>query len=529
MTELSLEKDLIFCDKPAGATTHSSINDREKAGALIDINDGFIESLIARSGASLFVSHRLDRETTGTICFARSAEAAEILREKFESRSVHKRYLFLTDGAAADSQFRVESFIERQGNQFVSDMKSVPNAYTELRKLGEKNGVSLWEAKPETGRPHQIRLHANQVGIPILGDTAHGGSAFPALCLHSQELSLGQLAHSSPPPIWFENLDLVRDVLLCRWLSAVDRRLRLLRSWNMPEVDSERTLRWIHTEGDPLRVEQLGSVCSLSWFKDREPSQNEWLAIEKLAALCKWEKWYLQVRGNRGRAPLEEHVKRGPVEFPQRWQASEDNLKFEFRTDSGLSPGLFLDQRQNRKWVRANSLGKRVLNLFCYTGGFSVAAVSGGASQVVSVDVSKVFLEWAKVNFALNRLPIEGHEFRAMDSREYLTWAKKKSLTFDIVICDPPSFSRSKSGLFKIENDFDELLTALYNVTAPQGRILFASNYEGWDELDLEKRAREVLRKFKGARMMRTPSPDWDFEVPGRTRNMKSFFVSRTE
>jgi 23S rRNA (cytosine1962-C5)-methyltransferase len=276
-----------------------------------------------------------------------------------------------------------------------------------------------------------------------------------------------------------------------------------------------------------LRVEQLGSVYWLSWYADQPPSSEEWLSLESLLKECNWQKWYLQVRGDRGRAPNQELVRLSTEAPPIRWTAKENGLVFSFRRDSGLSPGLFLDQRRNRSWVLNNSNGSKVLNLFCYTGGFSVCAAAGGAQKVVSVDLSRPFLDRAKENFALNSLSSTDHEFRAIDSREYLAWAAKKKLLFDLVICDPPSFGRSKSGVFRFERDFNGLIRQLAAVTAPGGVILFATNFEGWDIDTFTERASCGLETHSMA-IRPTPSPDLDFELPRQNRNMKSaFFVSR--
>ncbi|HVK60276.1 MAG TPA: class I SAM-dependent methyltransferase, partial [Bdellovibrionales bacterium] len=209
-----------------------------------------------------------------------------------------------------------------------------------------------------------------------------------------------------------------------------------------------------------------------------------------------------------------------------RWTAKERELEFEFRRDAGLSPGLFLDQRANRAFIEGESQKRKVLNLFCYTGGFSVAAAKGGAEKVVSVDVSKTFLEWTKRNFELNGLALEPHEFRAIDAREYLAWAKKKSLTFDRIICDPPSFGRSQAGVFKIEKDLDALVESLIAVTAPHGKILFSLNFEGWDRDEFVSRMQSAAAKFPQAKLSPTPAPDLDFEMPHSERNMKSVLIT---
>lgn len=542
------QSPFVFLDKPSGVTTHTSLNDFERSQALADLADGFVEAMSERAGQSLLVVHRLDKETSGVICFARDRQTAAHLAEAFNSRTVEKSYLFLTDRTHRQDEFWVESHIERQGSRFVSlpprtvqtatgETRPTENARTFFRRIQTKEGLSLWEAQPQTGKPHQIRLHAEAEGIPILGDTLHGGRSFPCLCLLSAKIRFsfnGEIhSHEVPLPAWFQDLSLCKDLLLCQWLTALDRRERWLRSCHSlaPESRTDlesQTLRWIHSEGDPLRVEQLGSVHALSWYGDGSPSPREWQSLRHLIELRRWPLWYLQERSNRGQTPQQEKLHFGHDTPPTKWVAQENGLKFEFRLESGLSPGLFLDQRRNRQWVRGHSSGRTVLNLFCYTGGFSVCAASGGAVKTVSVDLSKTFLEWAKINFSINDLSLEGHEFRAIDSREYLSWAKKKGLSFDLVICDPPSFGRSKVGVFSIEKDFVELMKSLLQVTAPKGRILFSTNFEKWSMEDLEKRTRQAAQALSlSIELQPTPSPDWDFELPRQPRNMKSFFVLR--
>jgi 23S rRNA (cytosine1962-C5)-methyltransferase len=521
----------LFADKPAGVTTHTSVNAGSRGSLLENPVDGFKEYLEVREGGALFVVHRLDRETTGAICFARSSDAAARLIELFKERRVKKTYFFLTDHASDSSEIVYDSYIERRGAEFVSVPATEDQpANARTRFFFERDG--LWRAEPETGKSHQIRLHAQACGIPILGDREHGGSSYPALCLHSAKIEFtldGEtFLHESSLPRWFQDVRLAKNHRLVRWLAAVDRRERLLRSVTN---FSPETLRWIHSEGDPLRAELLGEVKSLSWFAENL-SDAEWNDLHELCKILGWKNWYLQVRGNRGAAPNGETVRVAEgAHLPERWTARENGIEFQFRRDSGLSPGLFLDQRRNREWVRKNAAGLEVLNLFSYTGGFSVCAALAGAKRVVSVDVSKTFLEWTKNNFELNHLTLDPHEFRAIDSRDYLDWAVKKGLKFDLVICDPPSFGRSKSGVFKIESDFETLFARLLSILRPGGRLLFSTNFEKWDFETLLKRARNACRHVSRSqiRFERTPDADWDFELPraqkNGTTNMKSFFA----
>lgn len=252
---MTLEEQLLFVDKPGGVATHAT--EAEAAAP-----EGLCEHLARHHQKPLWVCHRLDKGTTGAMVFAGNAETAARLSGLFKDRDVSKAYLFLTDRATEGDAFTVESRIEKRGSTFVSTSGEV-NAITEFRRLKTEGHFSLWEAKPKTGRPHQIRLHATSRGIPILGDSEHQGSEFPALCLHAQELQFdleGQTySHSTPSPRYFGDLTLLSNRRLCAWLAACDRRER----WQKSKGEVLETIRWIHSEGGPLRAEQLGETVDL--------------------------------------------------------------------------------------------------------------------------------------------------------------------------------------------------------------------------------------------------------------------------
>jgi 23S rRNA (cytosine1962-C5)-methyltransferase len=129
----------------------------------------------------------------------------------------------------------------------------------------------------------------------------------------------------------------------------------------------------------------------------------------------------------------------------------EAELKFKIYPDNWLDTGLFLDHRNLRGMVREQATGKKVLNLFCYTGSFSVYAAAGGAALVHSVDLSQRYLGIVEENLKLNSLDAVPHEQMRLDAREFL--AEAKPAFYDIIICDAPVFSKSR----KQERDFDVL------------------------------------------------------------------------
>lgn len=122
----------------------------------------------------------------------------------------------------------------------------------------------------------------------------------------------------------------------------------------------------------------------------------------------------------------------------------ESGVRLRADLDVGQKTGLFLDHRENRSFVRALARERRVLNLFSYTGAFSVCAALGGASRVTSVDQAEAASRTAEENFTINQLDPEKHEFLAGDAFEYLEQARRRGLEFDLVIADPPSFAGSK-------------------------------------------------------------------------------------
>jgi 23S rRNA (cytosine1962-C5)-methyltransferase len=159
----------------------------------------------------------------------------------------------------------------------------------------------------------------------------------------------------------------------------------------------------------------------------------------------------------------------------------EGGLSFIVNLTDYLDTGLFLDHRITRAMVRDEAKGMHVLNLFCYTGSFSVYAAKGGAAGVTSVDMSKTYINWAKRNMQFNKLfDPEKHEFVHGDVMEWLDYMPKD--TFDIIVCDPPTFSNSKrmEDNFDVQRDHVMLLKKLLKGCTETGRIYFSNNYRNF-------------------------------------------------
>ncbi|HUC82988.1 MAG TPA: class I SAM-dependent methyltransferase [Flavisolibacter sp.] len=155
----------------------------------------------------------------------------------------------------------------------------------------------------------------------------------------------------------------------------------------------------------------------------------------------------------------------------------EASLKFQVNLSDYLDTGLFLDHRITRQMVREQSSGKRVLNLFCYTGSFSIYAIAGGATEVTSVDLSKTYLTWTENNRQLNFPDYTAHKAVHADVLQYL-----KSLSidsFDLIVMDPPTFSNSKrmKDILDIQRDHVVLINQCMKALAPGGLLYFSTNY----------------------------------------------------
>ena len=142
----------------------------------------------------------------------------------------------------------------------------------------------------------------------------------------------------------------------------------------------------------------------------------------------------------------------------------------------GLDAGLYPDMRELRRWLSPYWKGRAVLNTFAYTGAFSVAAAMGGASRVETVDLAAPAIERAKKNFAMNGLDVEDHGFWVEDTFKALDRFRRKGVSFDLVILDPPSFAHGPNGVWSVERELARLVASSLRVLKPGGWILVATN-----------------------------------------------------
>jgi 23S rRNA (cytosine1962-C5)-methyltransferase len=190
--------------------------------------------------------------------------------------------------------------------------------------------------------------------------------------------------------------------------------------------------------------------------------------------------------------------------------ATERHLKFGIDFGAGYSAGLFLDQRENRRYVR-HIAPRRLLNCFAYTCSFSVSAAYAGATTL-NIDLSKKSLARGRENFALNSLPTMDHRFIADDVMAVLPRLARKGEKFHVIILDPPTFSRSLGGkTFRVEDDFEKLLVDALEVAERDSHVLLSTNCSALREHALEVMARYALKAARRAASFhrRPPLPDF--------------------
>lgn len=213
-------------------------------------------------------------------------------------------------------------------------------------------------------------------------------------------------------------------------------------------------------------------------------------------------------RPERGIAPLSEAFF-GEVPA-QPFVGGEADARFWIRFSGVRHPGLFLDHRPLREWLRESCKGIEVLNTFAYTGSLSVAAALGGATGVTTLDLSKPTIQWASENWSLNGFPAESGRFISGDVFEWLPRLKREGKVFGGVILDPPSFSRGKKGNFSTAKDLTRLHRLALDLIVSGGFLATSINSANvsWKkyERDVQESASETRCRLKVVQRIELPA-----------------------
>lgn len=227
--------------------------------------------------------------------------------------------------------------------------------------------------------------------------------------------------------------------------------------------------RLYNCEEFPLAIDIYKDKAVIHMFDHIPEDMIEEIEIE-LKNLLKITEFFYKDRSARSAGSAAGHIEHKEI------TVEEYGHKFLINLSDYLDTGLFLDHRETRHHIESLSKDKIVLNTFAYTGSFSIYAAAGGATKTYSVDLSKTYCEWIKKNLALNGLSPEKNWVYKMDTLEFFRYAKRKKLDFDIIIIDPPTFSKNKGDTFSVARDYPALLNAALELLRPNGFIIFSNN-----------------------------------------------------
>lgn len=253
----------------------------------------------------------------------------------------------------------------------------------------------------------------------------------------------------------------------------------------------------------PLVVDRYEDHLQISEYErphDRDPARHrQWLELMQQTAAdaldVPFEQTHLKFRDRENRQYEKVHHQRQLIEV------HEGGLNFLVNLTDYMDTGLFLDHRQTRQMVRDEADGKRFLNLFAYTGSFTVYAAAGGAVTSTSVDLSKNYLDWAQRNLRANRLAGPQHDFFVEDTIEFLKQAAANVQRYDLCVVDPPTFSNSKQTDrdWDVQSQHVELLNRIAQVMTSTGVVYFSTNFRRFRfdqaELDGYNEVREISKQ----------------------------------
>lgn len=494
---LAKEPDLLVVDKPARLPVHGG-----------DVTLG--EDLVGRLAAwlrglgeptYLGVHQRLDRGASGVLLFTRSSRHNAEVGRAFAEHTVERVYVAAVSGRTLpDAGELVHRLAVTKGRPTRVVEHGARLARARYRVLARCQDRALVELRPATGRTHQLRAQLAAAGAPIAGDVLYGGVPATRLMLHAKTLGvLGRRFDSPAPPAlgaWLDGRDgelgsaaeLAQALAEAAWLRAPLARVtdayRLVNGAGdgLPGIVVDRygDHAVLALEGDAALAREPELVAGVSGLDAGSVHVRRHLRAD----LRRVDVGALAPRGAAaGAAPVAPLV------------VTERGLRLVVRLDGGLSTGLFVDQRENRALVRSLAAGGRFLNLFAYTGSFTLAAAAGGARATTSVDVSRAALARARENLALNGLDGPAHALVKDDVVAWLRRARRREERFDLIVLDPPSFgsARGRAG-FTVSRDLVPVAAAALALLAPGGRLLAVTNHRRTSPERLRRALHEAAR-----------------------------------
>jgi 23S rRNA (cytosine1962-C5)-methyltransferase len=510
------DEHLLVVHKPSGINTHKP--DRFTP-------DGLHEWLTRQKPQwrNLSILHRLDKDTSGVLVFGKSTRANQSLAKQFAGHTIVKDYLLLAAARPTRQRFCAKS----------------TDGVTEFEFVGPHAGLFLVNARPITGKTHQIRRHASENGFPIVGDTLYGGEPAPRLMLHAHRITLQH--PGTDKPITFE-------ASVPRVFDELDPLVAALEFRELIFDEQTTAFRLISGAADgfpDVVVDNYGGWLLVQWQTHKAQARSERL-VDALRTLAKPIGIVEQVVTRSERSAPRMLWPTG--ELPGKFAVRENGLTFLVRFGEGLSTGLFADQRENRWRLLSMDLrGKTALNCFAYTGAFSVAAAKAGAT-VTSVDLSRNYLEWERENFLANDLVCDNppphpganehgkaltgksgpkHDFIYGDVFDWLRRFGKRGRTWDLVLLDPPTFSKAKHGrAFRAERDYRDLAALAIPLVAAGGWLFCSTNQRSLAPEKFESALRDAAQQCgRIITALEFQTAPFDFRLPPGDPYLKTFWA----
>lgn len=511
---------LIAVNKPVGVPAQAARAEED------DSLSARLHHYLNENGETPYIGthQHLDRDTSGVLVFAKKKEANRSLSEQWQQRKVVRHYRALVRGWRG-SKRRLHTSLRRERGRMRPSQVGGRAAISYVEPIECRHGYADLAIRVETGHTHTIRAQLAAEEAPIVGDALYEGESAPRLMLHAHRLQLihplkkETMHFEAPVPKAFsrklrsdETQSLAEEIVsesvfLEKLHQAAEARWFLIHSDLHPKPTS--CFRWVDGWGDDLpgcAIDVYGDVnCdtrrdfAVIHLYDSLPGELE-QRLAELVGTFGFEGLYFKRRPKKASDvdTLDDAVAPAKPCFgtpaPERFLVQEFGIPFEVSLSQGLSTGLFLDQRENRRRVRAHR-PETLLNLFAYTGTFSTAAAAGGTSETMSIDRSGRALSVARRNLQRVAESMQGHSLVGDDVFAALKRLNRRGQRFDLVVVDPPTYATSRRTRWKSGSQWTDLSAACFSVTAPGGSVFASSN----DRRMSEKQFRQFL--YRGARL----------------------------
>jgi 23S rRNA (cytosine1962-C5)-methyltransferase len=491
---------VVVVDKPRGLPVHGGNPE------IFDVVTR-VSRFLSEAGDSEYLSvhSRLDKEVSGLLVLGHDPADNPRIAKEFEAHRVTRRYLAVVRDSGIPSTFEMRDQLRPHETGRTEIVKSGGvEAVTEGFVRARRDGRALVELLPKTGRRHQLRVQLASRDAPIYGDALYGGDPALRLLLHAFQVENAALGWHFEGNIPEEFADLGQNLTLgtpARLKGAVfDAAFLRASLFSLTE-----TLRLVNAEGDALpglTVDAYGGHAVVELLSDEAIARR----IEIVEAVAALGAASVYVKCRVRRDLRHEDVQLLAPSLPDVGCAAptpmlvkEQGVPVEVALGDGWDTGLYVDQRENRQRVRGIARGRSLLNLFSYTGMFSVAAALGGAKSTTTVDLSGRALDRARRNFALSEIDTAAiHRFIKADAVDWLARARRRGEKFGLIVLDPPSFSTvGKGRVFRLDKTWDLLMEHTLSLLEQKGQMLLVSHERATSPSSLRRRVLKVAETLR--------------------------------